>query len=115
MNSFNPNGRPPKKLSERKAYRANVKMSTEEYYTLKSKAKESGVTISEYIRLSISNTVINQRLTPEHCDLIRKVAGLANNFNQVTRALNTVGYIDARQEYLFLADKIDTLLNQILR
>jgi hypothetical protein len=38
---------------------------------------------------------------------------MANNLNQIARKANAQGYINARQEYLNLADKIDKLLEQI--
>ena len=115
MNSLKQGGRPTKKLSEVKGYRANCKMSTEDYYTLRAKAKEAGVSISEYIRLAISDSVIKQRVSPELLDIIRKLSGMANNLNQVARTANTYGYTDARKDYLLLAEKIDDLLNLIQR
>ena len=39
----NRNGRPVKGLSEKKAYKVTVKMATEEFYTLKAKAKFAGI------------------------------------------------------------------------
>lgn len=113
MKTYTKGGRPAKKISEKKGYRANVKMSTEEFYTLKAKAKETGVTLSEYIRLAVSGSVIRQRLSPETLDLIRKLCGMANNLNQIACKANAAGYNDVRLEYLFLANKVDNLLNVI--
>jgi hypothetical protein len=113
MKKFNTVGRPKKRLSEIKPYRANVKMSTETFFTLKAKAKESGVTISEFIRLAVTNSVIKQRLSPVTLDLIRKLCGMANNLNQLARSANTFGYNDDNIKFMFLADEIDNLLNMI--
>jgi hypothetical protein len=38
---------------------------------------------------------------------------MANNLNQIARKANAQGYLNARREYFFLADKIDSLLNLI--
>ena len=38
-------GRPPKRKSERRSYRVNVKLNTEEYYLLKGKARVSGMIV----------------------------------------------------------------------
>ncbi len=46
----NKGGRPRLSASQKKKYKVDVKMSTEEYYTLKSKAMEAGRNKSEYIR-----------------------------------------------------------------
>jgi hypothetical protein len=58
-------GRPIKGKSQKKGYRVNVKMATEEYYTLKAKARDAGMTIIECIRMSIMNAINQQRITPE--------------------------------------------------
>jgi hypothetical protein len=89
-------------------------MSTVEYYSLISKAKEADVSLSEFVRNSIMKTSVVQRLTPEMNNEIRKLSGMANNLNQIAKKANALGYDHARTEYLFLANKIDRLLNKIL-
>jgi hypothetical protein len=113
MNTYNKGGRPKKSAVEKRTYRVNIKMSTEEYYTCKAQSLDVGVTLSEYVRLAISNSKINQRLTPEQLDHIRKLCGMANNLNQIAHKANAAGYDDARSEFLFLANKIDNLLNML--
>ena len=46
----NKGGRPVKGAVEKLKYRITVKMATEDYYLLKSKAKVAGVSASEFIR-----------------------------------------------------------------
>lgn len=113
MVQFNKGGRPRKLAGEKKNYKVTVKMSSVEYYTLKSKAKDAGVSISEFVRNSIMKTPVVQRLTPEMNAEIRKLSGMANNLNQIARKANALGYDHIRTEYLFLADKIDRLINKI--
>jgi hypothetical protein len=38
---------------------------------------------------------------------------MANNLNQVAHKANAQGYLNARSEYLQLADRIDNLINHI--
>ncbi|MCW0483827.1 MobC family plasmid mobilization relaxosome protein [Gaoshiqia sediminis] len=109
----NKNGRPVKRLGEKMAYHINVKMGTIDYYTLKAKAREADVGFSECIRQLIRRGYVKQRLSPELHGHIRKLSGMANNLNQVARKANAAGYSDTRLEYLYLAGKIDNLLNQI--
>lgn len=104
-------GRPVKTATEKRTYRLNLKMSTEEYYTLKARAQEVKETLSEYARQILANGYIRQRITPEMLDLIRKLSGMANNLNQIARKANAAGFRDTRSEYLHLAGKIDNLLN----
>lgn len=114
MVRFNKGGRPKKLAGEKKNYKVTVKMSTVEYYTLKRKASEAKVSLSEFVRDAIMNTSVVQRLTPEMHAEIRKLSGMANNLNQIARKANTLGYDHIRTEYLFLANKIDRLLNKML-
>jgi hypothetical protein len=67
-------GRPSKRPGERMAYHVNVKMRTVEYYTLKAKAREAGVNLSECIRQCIEKGFIKERLTPE------KYMNISENF-----------------------------------
>ena len=46
----NKGGCPVKEATEKLKYRVTVKMATEDYYLLKSKAKSAGVSASEFIR-----------------------------------------------------------------
>ena len=48
--TLNKGGRPTKKLSEKRKYRITVKMATEEYYAMKLKAKNAGVSASEIVK-----------------------------------------------------------------
>lgn len=113
MKVYNKGGRPTKSLIEKRTYRVNLKMNTEEYYTPKTRASEAGVSPCDFIRVVILKTEIRQRLSPEWMEQIRKLSGMANNLNQIAHKANAAGYPDARMEYLYLADKIDLLLNQI--
>jgi hypothetical protein len=113
MNTIKTGGRPAKKLGEKRRYTVSVKLDTGEYYSLKSKASLTGISRSEYIRQSISGSVIRPRLTPELNDHIRKLSGMGNNLNQIARRANKEGYTDAREEYLRLANKIDDVIEDM--
>ncbi len=77
----NKGGRPVKGAAEKLKYRITVKMATEDYYLLRSKAKSAGVSASEFVRGCITEGGVKERLTKEHGDLIRKLCGMANNLN----------------------------------
>ena len=108
-------GRPKLSVVEKKKYRIAVKLCTKDFYALKAKATQSGMTPTEVARLAINGCEIRQRLTPEQMDCIRKLAGMGNNLNQIARRANAAGYTNVRAEYLYLADKIDNELNKIDR
>jgi hypothetical protein len=113
MNTIKTGGRPAKKLGEKRRYTVSVKLDTREYLSLKTKANSAGITRSEFIRQSISGSVIRPRLTPELNDHIRKLAGIGNNLNQIARRANAEGYTKARSEYLHLVGMIDNVIEDI--
>ena len=96
MKTIKPNGRPTKTATEKRTYRLNLKMSTEDYYTLKSRAQEVKETLSEYARQVLAKGYIQQRITPELLDLIRKLSGMANNLNQIAMKAHALNAIDAK-------------------
>lgn len=77
MKAYNKGGRPTKSLVEKRTYRVNLKMNTEEYYTLKARASEAEVSPCDFIRAIIRKAEIKQRLSPEWMDHIRKLSGMA--------------------------------------
>ncbi len=113
MKTENKGGRPVKVAGQKKGYFVGVKMDTQEYYTLKAKAREAGISISECVRQSVLCSAIKQRLTPETHELIRKLCGMANNLNQIARRANAQGYQNAQNENLQLATSIRKLVNHL--
>ena len=106
-------GRPVKEDIKKRRYRVNLMLNTEEYLTLASKSTEACLSFKDYLRSIIPKAEIRQHLSTETMGLIRQLAGMANNLNQIAHRANAAGYRDARTEYLFLAEKIDNLLNEL--
>ena len=79
----NNDGRPKLHLIEKKSYQITVKFATEEYYSLKAKAREAGVSLSLYVRNAIENIRVTQRLNTTPIGYIRSLTGMANNLNQI--------------------------------
>lgn len=113
MNENIKGGRPSKEQHKKRKYQVNIKLITEEYYMLKARANEASMPINDFVRNAIQHSEVKQRLTPETNDYIRKLSGLANNFNQITRLAHQSGYENIRNEYLYLAENIDNLINSI--
>lgn len=109
----NKGGRPVKGAADKLKYRITVKMATEDYYLLKSKAKSAGISPSEFVRGCIRNGEVKERLTKEHCDHIRKLCGMANNLNQLARKANAEGYTSVFVPCRTLMIEIDNLVNRI--
>jgi hypothetical protein len=104
-------GRPKLSPAEKLKYRIAVNLCTKDFYALKAKAAQAEMTYTELARQAIVGCKIQQRLTPEQMDCIRKLSGMGNNLNQIARKANAEGYTNARSEYFYLADKIDNVIN----
>ena len=108
-------GRPTKGVAEKKKYRITVKLNTQDYYTLKGKAKSAGVTMSEFVRKVLDKGHVIERLTVEQADFIRKLCGMANNLNQLTHRANAEGFHVIAPFHKTIISKIDEILNLIRR
>ena len=106
-------GRPTKGVAEKKKYRITVKLNTQDYYTLKGKAKSAGVTISEFVRNVLDKGNVIERLTVEQADFIRKLCGMANNLNQLAHRANADGFHAVAPFHKIIIGKIDEILNLI--
>jgi hypothetical protein len=109
----NTSGRPTKEPAEKKGYKITIKMATEEYYSLKAKARDAGVNRSEFIRVSIRSCKVKQRLTTELVNYIRQLCGMANNINQVAHRANAAGYSDVHNQCLSLNERLDNVIKKI--
>ena len=101
--------------SEKKKYRITVKLNTQDYYTLKGKAKSAGVTMSEFVRRILDKGNVIERLTVEQADFIRKLCGMANNLNQLAHRANAEGFHVIAPFHKIIISKIDEILNLIRR
>ena len=112
---YKKDGRPTKGVAEKKKYRITVKLNTQDYYTLKGKAKSAGVTMSEFVRKVLEKGNVIERLTIEQADFIRKLCGMANNLNQLAHCANAEGFHAVAPFYKIIIGKIDEILNLIRR
>ena len=108
-------GRPTKGVAEKKKYRITVKLNTQDYYTLKGKAKNAGISMSEFIRKVLEEGNVIERLTVEQAGFIRKLCGMANNLNQLAHRANAEGFQVIAPFHKTIIGKIDEILNLIRR
>ena len=108
-------GRPTKGAAEKKKYRITVKLNTQDYYTLKGKAKNAGISMSEFVRKVLEEGNVIERLTVEQAGFIRKLCGMANNLNQLAHRANAEGFQVIAPFHKTIIGKIDEILNLIRR
>ena len=70
-----------------------VKFSPVRYKILKIKARKSGRSLAFYIREAV---IVTARYTPEENALLRSLAGMANNLNQLTKLSHQTGFYKTR-------------------
>ena len=68
---------------------------------LKLKSKKAGLSESEFLRSCIKGYKIKEQPTKEIREFIKQITGIANNINQIARAVNKTKYIrDTDLEYI---------------
>ena len=68
-----------------------LRLNEREYRHLSEQVKISGLSREEYLRSLISDKEIHPRPCTHHEELMRKVAGLCNNANQLAHRANSTG------------------------
>ncbi|MDR2935916.1 MAG: MobC family plasmid mobilization relaxosome protein [Rikenellaceae bacterium] len=66
---------------------------------------------TQYARQMTLNGRIKSRYTKEELDLRRKIAGMANNLNQLTRRANRDGFQEAGLDVYDVLIQLKTLLD----
>lgn len=81
-------GRPPKDANEKLSCSINLKLTAGDYDTICKRASRVSLTATQYARMMTLKGVIKSRFSVEELDLMRKIAGVANNVNQMAKRLN---------------------------
>ena len=68
-----------------------LRLNEREYRYLCEQVEMSGLPREEYLRTLIAGKAIHARPCTHHADLLRKVAGLCNNANQLAHRANSTG------------------------
>ena len=71
-----------------------VRLNAKELRFLDEQVQRSGLSREEYLRSLIVGAEVHAKPCEHHADLLRKVAGLCNNANQLTHVANATGRAD---------------------
>ncbi len=103
-------GRPAKE--ESKLSRSiNLKLTERDFDTITERAASVGMKPTQYTRKMVLDGEIKSRYTKEELDLRRKIAGEANNLNQLARRANKDGFEAVGWEIAILCDCLKKLLD----
>lgn len=104
------NGRPTK--NELKLTTSiNLKLTEADFNSVKEKAEKLGIKPTQYAREIVLKGEVKNRFSLEELDLMRKLAGMANNLNQIAKRVNKNEFLQIGLDLVVLANKIKDLLN----
>ena len=106
-------GRPAKNSIEKQQRVVSTKLSTPYFYAIMKRAEDAGVSLSEYVRQAVVSGLVVQRISRQDADTLRKLAGEANNLNQIARQANTSGFATVAAEMTALKNRIVEIINQL--
>ena len=115
MKKKNKGGRPRVAVTEKKKYKLPpVRLDTKNYVIVKSRARQAGLSLTEYQRQMVLHGQVVERLCPELLNLFRQLAGMGNNMNQLAHKANAYGYYRDAELYRAGAEQVENLIKQIL-
>lgn len=100
----------------KKNKRIEIRISESELEVLKEKAELSGLNSSDYLRqLAITGKVKRYKKTdPVKAELVREMAKIGNNLNQISRWCNTHKSNAAAEEVLIALASIEKEIRRVL-
>ena len=106
-------GRPPKKRIEKYHRIVSTKLTELQYYAIRKRTLQAGVPLSNYIRQAVIRGKIVTRMSRQDAEVIRQLAGEANNLNQLARRANAGGFALVAVELVKLKDRIVEIINHL--
>ena len=108
-----PGGRPAKKRTEKQKKVVSTKLTELQYYAIRKRASEAGLRVSEYVRQAVVSAEITPRLNRQDADTLRKLAGEANNINQLAHRANAGGFAKVAVELVKLKNRIVEIISHL--
>ena len=108
-----PGGRPAKKRTEKQKKVVSTKLTELQYYAVRKRASEAGLRVSEYMRQAVVSAEITPRLNRQDTDILRKLAGEANNINQLAHRANAGGFAKVAVELVKLKNRIVEIISHL--
>lgn len=101
----------PAKGNDKLSTSINLKLTEEDFKTVKEEADKLGMKATQYAREMTLKGGIKSRFTLEELDLMRKLGGMGNNLNQIARQANKSGFAQVSVEIVNIALQIKQLLD----
>ena len=109
----NKGGRPKKPENKLRLYPVKVYFDETNYHKLVSRSQRTGQSLSTIVFELAVNGYVREPISQEAISLLRSMAGMANNLNQIAREAHVSHFIHVEKRARETADKIDELLIRI--
>ena len=106
-------GRPAKNRVNKYQKVVSTKLTELQFYAIRKRAGEAGLRVSEYVRQAVVSAEVTPRLNRQDADTIRKLAGEANNINQLAHRANAGGFALVAVELVKLKNRIIGIINHL--
>ena len=103
-------GRPKLAEYQKRTKSCQVMFTESDYIYIMDKAQRCGLAISEYCHQAAMDGAVKEHIQPEQAALIRDIAGVANNVNQIAHKMHAFGL---EETYHSCQEIINVLLNLI--
>jgi hypothetical protein len=103
-------GRPAKE-KEKLNFSINLKLTGKDFGLIKEKAKGLGMKTTRYVREMVLKGGVKSRFTLEELDLMRKLSGIANNLNQITKLAHQRELYMVTEVLIEIIDQIKNLFH----
>ena len=115
MNTPTPNkgGRPRKPENEQRLHPVKVYFDEQSYRKLLNKRRRTGMSLSTLVYELAVNGYVKEPITKEEISLLRSLAGMANNLNQLAHEAHIHQFSQVEERVQYLANEINEVLIRI--
>jgi len=107
------NGRPKKSSVSRKSKTIGVCFSEPELYAIRHRVTKAKLPLSVYCHDAILNGEIKEPLKKEELDILRSLAGMGNNLNQLTKTAKFLTVKRLENEAQAILESIQDIINKL--
>ena len=90
-----------------------VRITQDEYVSLKDKAQKSGKSISEIIRISCANKRLQYRVSPEELEILKSMIELKNSLVWLANSYHAKDFESLKKQNQELNRELVSLINKI--
>ena len=115
MNTPTPNkgGRPRKPENEQRLRPVKVYFDEQSYRKLLNKRRLTGMSLSTLVYELAVNGYVKEPISKEEASLLRSLAGMANNLNQLAHEAHIHHFSQVEERVQYLANEINEVLIRI--